>query len=482
MRQRFSQQQALGITPIAEVVIPKNSRHELAPVLAALQHIFVTPELSERVFALIEPKIKGTKQDTGRTGMDMWEILVFATVRLATNANYDALHHYANFDKLIRQIIGVENKFNDGKTYGLQTLKDNVSLLDEETLNQVNTMVVEAAHQFVLKKNETLKIKSDTYVLETNVHFPTDLNLLWDSCRKAIDIMRYCIKHYGLPGWRKHNLWRSSLKSSLRSTGKACSSTSKNKAQAVQKQVSEYLRLAKELEEKVAQSAQHLYQSPLFDAKLLAILEGLSYYQEMIKKHIDLVDRRLIKGETIPSEEKLFSIFEPHTEWISKGKQNKKVELGHKILIATDQYHFILHHQVVEGKADSELTIPLADKLLSRYKNIESLSLDKGFYSKENKDLLSLAIPRVVMPKKGKLNVAEKEEEAQKKFKTLRNHHSAVESNINQLEHNGLDRCPDKGLKNYRRYVSLGILSYNLHRLGKILQAAQVASALKKAA
>ena len=67
---------------------------------------------------------------------------------------YDALHHFSNFDKLIRQIIGVENKLNDGKTYGLQTLKDNVSLLDEETINQVNTMVVEAAHQFVLKKTK----------------------------------------------------------------------------------------------------------------------------------------------------------------------------------------------------------------------------------------------------------------------------------------------------------------------------------------
>ncbi len=69
MRQRFSQQQILGITPIAEVAIPKNSRHELAPVLAALQHIFITPELNERIFALIEPKIKGNKQESGRTGM-----------------------------------------------------------------------------------------------------------------------------------------------------------------------------------------------------------------------------------------------------------------------------------------------------------------------------------------------------------------------------------------------------------------------------
>lgn len=482
MRQRFSQQQILGITPISEVVIPKNSRHELAPVLAALQHIFVTPELNERVFALIEAKIKGNKQDTGRTGMDMWEILVFATVRLALNANYDALHHYSNFDKLIRQIIGVENKFNDGKTYGLQTLKDNVSLLDEETVNQVNTMVVEAAHQFVLKKKETLKIKSDTYVLETNVHFPTDLNLLWDSCRKGMDVMKHCMGHYGLKGWRKYKFWRSSLKSSLRSTGKACASTSKNKDQAIRSQVTEYLRLAREIDEKIAESSHELYHSPLFDVKLFALLKELSYYQEMIKKHIDLIERRLLKGETIPSAEKLFSIFEPHTEWISKGKQNKKVELGHKILIATDQFHFILHHQVIEGKADVELTVPLADTLLSRYSNIESLSLDKGFYSKENKELLSLVIPHLVMPKKGKLNIQEKEEESQKKFKKLRNHHSAVESNINQLEHNGLDRCPDKGLKNYKRYVSLGILSYNLHRLGKILLAAQTIQRIKQAA
>jgi hypothetical protein len=86
------------------------------------------------------------------------------------------------------------------------------------------------------------------------------------------------------------------------------------------------------------------------------------------------------------------------------------------------------------------------------------------------------------MPKKGKLNAVEKEEESGKGFRKLRNLHSAVESNINQLEHNGLDRCPDKGLKNYKRYVSLGILSYNLHRLGKILLVAQAAQESKQAA
>lgn len=482
MRQRFAQQLSLGITPIAEVKIPTRSRDELPPVLAALQHIFVDPELNKKVFEIIEPKIIAGKQPTGRNGMDMWEILVLATVRMALNTNYDRLHHLSNFDKLIREIMGAENRLNEGKTYGLQTIKDNVSLLDEETINQVNTLVVETAHQFVLKKNENLRIKSDTYAFETNVHFPTDLNLLWDACRKGIDVMKYCVKNYELEGWRKYKFWRSALKSAMRSAGKACASRSKDKETVIRVQVEEYLRLAGELNEKLTKSSEQLYASPTFDEKLFVILEGISYYREMIKKHIDLVDRRLLKGEKIPSSEKIYSIFEPHTEWISKGKQNKKVELGHRILIATDQYHFILYHKVVEGKQDVELAIPLADSLLPTYSNIASLSFDKGFYSKLNKDVLSLAVPMVVMPKKGKLNALEREEESGKKFKKLRNMHSGVESNINQLEHNGLDRCPDKGLGNYKRYVSLGILSYNLHRLGKIILKAKATKELRQAA
>ncbi len=149
MRQRFSQQQEMGITPIADIIIQKKSRHQLSPVLAALQYVFITPELNEQVFELIEAKIKGTKQETGCKGMDMWAILVLVTVRLWVNANYHALEHFANFDKLIRQIIGLENKFNNGKTFVLQTIKDNVLVLDERTTKQVNEIVVGETHQFV---------------------------------------------------------------------------------------------------------------------------------------------------------------------------------------------------------------------------------------------------------------------------------------------------------------------------------------------
>ena len=192
----------------------------------------------------------------------------------------------------------------------------------------------------------------------------------------------------------------------------------------------------------------------------------------MLKKHIDLVERRIIRDEQIPVGEKVYSLFEPHTEWLCKGKANKRVELGHKILVASDQWGFIGHHQVVEKQADVALVLPLVDKLLNLFGKgrIESISVDKGFYKKEYKEQISLSIPKVIMPKKGKKTKAEQEEESERTFIKLRHKHSGVESDINRLEHHGLDRCLDKGIAGFKRYCGLGILAANLHTMGNILQ------------
>jgi transposase, IS5 family len=99
---------------------------------------------------------------------------------------------------------------------------------------------------------------------------------------------------------------------------------------------------------------------------------------------------------------------------------------------------------------------------------INSISFDKGFWRPENKQLLQMYFPNVIMPKKGKKNKAEREEEGSKVFKKLRNKHSSVESNINSLEHHALNRCPDKGKKGFIKYTALSVLSFNLHRLGLI--------------
>jgi IS5 family transposase len=71
-------------------------------------------------------------------------------------------------------------------------------------------------------------------------------------------------------------------------------------------------------------------------------LQALDHYKKLIIKHIDLLDRRIIQGEKIPHEEKLFSIFEPYTERVNKGKRRPSVELGKKVSITTDQFHLIV--------------------------------------------------------------------------------------------------------------------------------------------
>jgi IS5 family transposase len=471
MRKRFEQQLSVDIIPIPLVKIPAYKRDELPPTLLALQFIFTNPELNQQVFSILEDSILSSKKKTGRTGMDLWHILVLGVVRMCLDIDYDRLWHVANYDKLVRQVMGIEstNGFKEVKEIPYNTIRENASLLNEATIERINTLVVKSGHKIVKKKEEKLEVKVDTYVMESNVHFPSDISLLWDSARKCIDIIMDYEREFNIEGWRKAKLWYRSLKNQFRDLSKTCQMGGKDKEKNIKEKAKEYLRLARQLNDKIAISKEMLYDR-LVAQELIRLMQ-LDYYQSMLTKHIDLVERRLIKGEVIPHEEKLFSIFEPHAEWIKKGKANNKVEIGHNLLVATDQFEFMLTHKVIEKQADVEHPIPLADKLFFLYgeESFYSISFDKGFWKKENKELLQLFFKDVIMPKKGKKNKIEQAEESSKVFKKLRNKHSGIESNINSLEHHGLNRCPDKGKKGFIKYAAMGVLSYNLHRFGMVL-------------
>src|SRR5690606_35151127 len=108
-----------------------------------------------------------------------------------------------------------------------------------------------------------------------------------------------------------------------------------------------------------------------------ARLELLRYFHGMLARHIDLLERRLVKGETIPHGEKVFSIFQPYTELIKKGKLRPNVEIGKKLAITTDQYHLIVDWQIADNQTDNQLTLPIAERLTSKYR-VQSLSVDRG--------------------------------------------------------------------------------------------------------
>jgi hypothetical protein len=465
MRKRFEIQYELGTIPIEKIGLPLDSRDELPPVLRALQYIYSTPELNKKVFDLLEAQIMAGVQQTGCPGMSLWEILVFSTIRLALDADYDRLHHIANYDSLVRSFLGISNFGEKLKKYSLQSLKDNIRLLDEETIDQINDIVVNAGHR--LKKIDRLDIKVDSYVLETNVHFPTDLNLLWDAGRKCIALANQILQGVLISGWRKYRNWRNRLKSAYHKAARQAMNAGKNTTRGLHAVV-DYLSLARDLSQKIKQTKALLETNAETNPHNTKKLNELLYFEQQLDKHIDLVQRRLIHRETIPHEEKIFSLFEPFTEWIKKGKTRHEVELGLRIAVATDQQGFILRHHVMKQEQDVDIAVPLTQELLI-WNTINSVSFDKAFWSPQNYNKLKPLVHELMMPKKGKLSKAEHEREHSKSFTALRRNHAAVESAINCLEHHGLNRCPDKGLKSFQRYTSLGVLAYNLHKLGNIL-------------
>ena len=468
MRKRFEQQLEIGQLLIQDTQISLKSKDSLDELMAALKEIFVTIEYNEKIFSILEGVISKGKQKTGRKGMDLWQLFVLSQVRLCIGASYERLLHLANYDHLIRQIMGIEKQpFFERTTFEYQNIYDNVTLLDDETVKQLNEVIIAFGHDiFKKKEGAALRLKTDSYVVESNVHFPTDYNLLWDCARKCMSGISKFSKKYGeIKGWRKLEDWRYQLKGLMRELGRASASGGKNKDKRIKKATAEYLQKATTLAKKIEATIPGL---PIEDTADLAESIAITHFLGLMKKHIDLVNRRLIKGETIPHEEKMFSIFEDYTELIKKGKTRPNVELGKKLAITTDQYNLSLDYQILDNEQDRQMIEKLAKRVLDHFA-VKSWSFDKGYWTKENKELLRKEVEQVIMPKLGKRNKQEEQEETSRQFKRLKNKHSAIESNINELENRGLGRCPDRSIEHYRRYIALGITAYNLKKIGKQL-------------
>lgn len=471
MRNRFEQQYSIGQRSIKDTPVKIKHKDKLEELIAALKAIYCNTEYNQRLFGVLEQYLMEGKKKTGRKGMDLWCIFVLSQVRLCLNTDYGWIYNLANNHLSIRWLMGIETEYGFKRNeFSYQNIYDNVTLLNDEMVKDINSIVLEFGHGEVFKKKETaaLRLKTDSFVVESNVHFPTDYNLLWDSARKCIDtVCTFLDKYKYLKGWRKIKNWNAELKGLMRELGKTTASGGEGKEQRVKTAASDYISKAKALYSKLEKELPLL---PIADERDLDLVISLEYFMRLLLKHIDLVDRRIIKGETIPHQEKMFSIFETYTEWVKKGKSRPSVELGKKLSITTDQFDLIVDYQVMDHEQDRDIVIALADRLLSVYK-ISSWSFDKGYWKRENKQLLQLEIPKVIIPKLGKRNKQEEEEETSRPFKRLKNKHSAIESNINELENRGLDRCPDRGFHHFKRYIGLGVCAYNLKKIGaKLLE------------
>lgn len=481
MRSVFHSQLNLGEEDIAKIKLDPKSRDDIPQLLAGLQYIYTHAEVRQAVFnilAEVVPCRTGSKNsgkastDKGRPGMEQWRILVLGTLRLGLDADYDRIHELANQHCTVRQMLG--HGFADYKDqYHLQTIKDNLSLFTPELLDRINQEVIRSGHILLKKNDANLSGRCDSFVVKTDVHFPTDISLLFDAIRKTIEESAQLSETHDLTGWRQgsHNV--KAFKKQYRIIQKQKHSTSKDETkklayeEVVKKSHESYINQAEAFLKRAAVTRQAaLTQS----TELVVSVKALDGYIAHAERQIDQIRRRAINGIVIPHSEKVFSIFQPHTEWISKGKAGVPVELGLRVCVLEDRNGFILHHRVMENETDDKVAVTMIAQAKERFPRLTLCSFDKGFHSPQNQIDLKKELTTVVLPKKGRLSVADKERESAPEFTEARQQHSGVESAINALGVHGLDLCRDHGIIGFKRYVALSVVARNIQRLGAIVR------------
>ena len=478
MRKLIDIQMKFGEVDISKIEFDLRSRDEIPKLLMGLQEIYCSRKVRDKVFTVLRDIIpEGVDQHNGRRGMDLWKILVLGTIRLCCNWDYDKLMDIVNNHKTIRLMLGHSSVYDD-YYYPLQTLKDNLSLFTPEVLDRINQIVIQHGHQLIgKKKDEGLRASCDSFVVETDVHYPTDINLLFDAMRKVIVLIMALCDDLGLSGWRKGIYNLKKVKRYFRKAQQLKRSRSKDKTKKAKREQliidahMTYVELANSFISRAKETISSISSTDLMANSRIMEIEKFIAHAE---RQMDQVRRRVLEGETIPHHEKVFSLFEEHTEWISKGKAGVPQELGLKVCVVKDQFGFLIHHRVMQKEMDDQIAVPIIKETKERFAQLISCSFDKGFHSPDNQKDLAVLLDKVILPRKGKLSAINKKIEDSEEFKKARRKHSAIESSINALENHGLDLCPDHGIRGFKRYVGLAVLARNIQIVGHILQQKQL--------
>ena len=459
MRHIRNPQMELGEVRIEDIELNHKSRDDIPALLIGLQHLCRDEHFRSRLFALLDEHIlPGVDRKTGRPGMEMWRILVMGVARQGLGCGFDRLHELVNEHRTLRRFLGHADVWDDYRC-GYQRLVDNVSLLRPELLAAVSGLVVESGHAVARKKSGApLRGRCDSFVAETDVHYPTDVSLLWDAVRCLLRETGRAAEKSGTPGWRQ---WKHLTRQVRRLFHRV-----RRTRRARPEHVEEYLGRCLDL---VARAEAALPELAARGVKAWEIIEIESYIAHA-RRQIGQTDRRLLRGEAIPHGEKVFSIFEPHTRWIAKGKAGCPVELGVPVCVLEDQHGFVLHHEVMWEGGDTDHAVPMVEAAQARFPGLRMVSFDRGFHSPENRVRLDALLEVNALPKKGYLSRAAREREGGAEFRAMRRMHPAVESAINNLGHRGLDRILARGPDGFARMTALSVLALNIHRIGLLLR------------
>ena len=471
LRDRYAPQDLFALVPKLQL--------QLDPELAQLDQLLDDDALFQRVRADLVRRRPHTAT-RGRHSTPVEVILRLLVVKRLYNWSYEQTEHFVGDSLVLRQSCRLYLEPVPDDT----TLLRWANLIGPDTVAALNDRVVELAQ--ALRVTRGRKLRVDATVVETNIHHPTDSRILGDGVRVVSRLLRRAKSVLGAGADLGKAVFRTRTRSVRRlaqQLHRVARRQGEQAAEDLRQAYDHLIAIARKSRAQAARVREALQEQAAVAARRLT--EQFDQILPLIDQAIEQATRRVLRGESVPSEEKLLSLFEPHTQVIRRHKAGQPTEFGRKLLLDEVEGGIISRYELLDdvGLEHPHLPHSLAAHRQRFARAPDVLAGDRGLYSPENEALARQAgVKRVVLPKTGRLSRERQQHERQRWFKRGFRFRAGIEGRINVLRRDyGLDRCQEHGAAGLGRWVGWGIVTHNLAQIART-QARRQARPTRRAA
>lgn len=372
-----------------------------------------------------------------------------------TTVRIDTTHFF-------REFVGIY----DRPMMNYSTLCHLKNAIRDETWKLINRLLAKSAAEGGKISGETTRI--DTTAVETNIHYPTDSSLLWDVYRVLARFIKQARKldRESVGDKRAHKKSTKRLFTKINRTAgrKGSAESLKDPYEDLISRVSGIMAWSRSVAVNLRNRADKIA-GLCGDSAARGLAEEIENCLLLGTQVVDQAQRRIFQGEQVPNEEKIFSIFEPHTELLKRGKARRNIEYGHMIQIQQSPEKFITDYDVFRKKPVEHT---LLDPAVENHKDVfgkypDTFSADKGYYDREAVERLKHKVKTVAIGKKGKRTEEETAREHSPEFREAQRFRAGIEGSISFLKRVlRLARCLAKGFEHYCSTVGATIFAHNL--------------------
>lgn len=407
----------------------------------------------------------------GRPGTPAEVVLRMLVLKHMRDWSFAVLEREVRGNLLYREFthIGGE-KVPDAKTLGRLA-----QALGPEIIAKIHVRLVTMAHERAIVRGRRMRV--DTTVVETNIHYPTDSGLLGDGVRVLTRLMKKVTEIAGQVGTKLRDRRRSmqrrlvEIGRATRSKGPAAQDRVKTiygkLLEVAGRVVGQAKKFSAEIGQGMKQAADVLQQ-----AKLEGLRNQLNTFLARVRQVIRQTKARVLGGNT-RAEGKLVSIFEPDTEIIRKGKTSKPTEFGKLVMLQEAENQIIIAYEVYEQRPnDKDLLVPAVQTHEQRLDRTPDLVAgDAGFYSAQGEaEIQNMGVKRISIPNHSTKSAERRRHQKQRWFRKGQKWRTGCEGRISVLKRrHGLNRCRYKGTAGIKRWVGLGVISDNLINMSRML-------------